>query len=313
MSLQTKAIVTSGVLALAMTLSVGAVDAAPEGKISEVQEQEGGSASVLVELGKGDGVRAGQTVEIRRGGRTIGYGSVVKVFKALSVVSVGTVIPGSGELKAGDSVRFLDSGFAPGGKKDSAAPRGPKPGPASRPVAPMPTGKVASVRDGVVVLDFGSKAGLRVGDAIVLRNAAGDEVGRLSVELVGPTSAGGLLVSGKATKGLKAVSLGGRVPARGEIDFVALDFLGVVANLEHPTPHRAACHVGVPVRRIIPGSPAEKAGIGKGDRLISVDGIVVRDISSVRERVQARESRRVRVILLRGDRVVAVDVDFEVE
>jgi membrane-associated protease RseP (regulator of RpoE activity) len=307
-NLQSIATQATAVLVLALGLAPSLAFAEPEGKISEIQEQAGGSTSVLVQLGKDGGIRVGQTVEVRRGGRTVGYGSVVKVFKALSVVSVGTVIPGSGELQAGDSVVFLDSGFARTSGPTARVPKGTPP-----PVAAMPSGKVASVRDGVILLDFGSKAGLRVGDVIVLRSPEGDEVGKISVELVGPKSAGGLLTSGKATVGNAAVSIGRATPARGAIDFVALDFLGVVANLEHPTPHRAACHVGVPVRRIIAGSPAEKAGIGKGDRLISVDGIVVRDIAAVRERVQARDSRRVRVVLLRGDRIVAVDVDFETE
>ncbi len=84
----------------------------------------------------------------------------------------------------------------------------------------------------------------------------------------------------------------------------------LIADIEHPSPHRSACHVGVPVRRVLRGSPAEKSGIGRGDRILSVDGIVVRDIASVRKRIQARASARVRVLILRGDRLVQIDVDF---
>lgn len=295
-------------LSAAVLGAVGVACAAPpqSGTIKEIQKETESGPSVLVQLGSGSGIRVGQTVEVQRDGRAIGYGSVVKVFKDLSVVSVGTIVTGSGALRVGDKVVFLDSGFTPSKlrrAKPATAERGPEPARAPD----EPRGKVVGVRGRVVLFDFGRSAGLRVGHEVALRDASG-QVGVASVEMVAEQSAGGMLQEGKARVGLEAISLGR--PAANSIDFVALDFLGVVANLEHRTPHRAACHVGVPVRRVLPGSPAQKAGIAKGDRLISVGGAVVRDIRGVQERIQARRADSVRVMLIRGDLVLTADVDF---
>lgn len=297
--------------ALAVVLATTATAlAALEGKITEVETQQKGPPSVIVNQGSSVGIRVGQTVEVRRDGKAIGYGSVVKVFMDLSVATVGTVVSGTGSLRAGDAVVFHDSGFNrgtdPAPTKVDPPPSQPRP----REGTTTSKGKVVNVRDGVVLVDFGRSEGLSVGHVVSLRDGAGNEVGRIDVELVGQHSAGGLLVSGSAKNGLEAVSMGRLPGSDGGIDFVALDFLGMVANLEHPTPHRSACHVGVPVRRVLPGSPAERGGLTRGDRVISIDGIVVRDIAGVRDRIQARSSERVRLVLIRGDRIVTLDVDF---
>jgi hypothetical protein len=277
-----------------------------EARVTEVREaQKGLGTSILINLGSSSGIRLGQTVEVRRDGKTIGYGSVDKVFSRLAVATIGTVVGGSGPLRAGDQVVFLDSGFRQAANRP--APR-TSARPTSRPSAPA-RGQVVSVREGVVLVDFGRDAGLEVGHMVAILDAEGREIGRVAIELVGPKTGGGLLTSGEAQVGCGATTVG-RAPGRESIDFVALDFLGVVADLEHPTPHRAPCHVGVPVRRVLAGSPALRAGIGRGDRVIAVDGIVVRDVAGIRKRIQARESDRVRVLVIRGDRLVTVDVDF---
>lgn len=284
-------------------------DAGPSGeaKITEVRKGEDG-ASVLIDLGSKRKVKPGQSLEVRRQGKTIAYGSVDRVFSNIAVATVSTIVEGSGPLKKGDRVRFLSSGYKQGKTKP----------PTTRKVKPsdkqkLPRGKVLSVTDGIVLVNFGRNRGLEVGHLILLRDReTRNEVGRLAVELAGEKSGGGLLVSGQARVGLEAIVIGKVKSKAGKsgINFVELDFLGAVADLEHPTPHRAPCHIGVPVRRVLSRSPAQRSGIGKGDRIIAVDGIVVRTIAAVRQRIQARSNDRVRVLVIRGDRVVQVDVDF---
>jgi membrane-associated protease RseP (regulator of RpoE activity) len=234
----------------------------------------------------------------------------VDVADGSCLVSVGTLVGRVQAPSPGDVVVFLDAGFTPGARP---APRPAQPPKPSRRADPpeRPTGRVASVRDGLVLLDIGSKSGLSVGHRVAIYDAKGRQVARMRIGLIGPNSAGGFLETGNAEKGLRARSLG--PGTKDAIDFVALDFLGVVADLEHPKPHRAPCHVGVPVRRVLPGSPAQKAGLGRGDRVIAVDGTVVRDIASVRSRIEAREGDVVRVAAIRGDRLLLVDVDFRRE
>lgn len=269
-------------------------------------------------------VEVGQTVEVRRGERTVGYGAVESVgASGHAVALIGTVVPDAAPLQAGDEVVLL-GGFRRGARAKTTPGSGsPRPEPAAREPGPdaakeparapaprerRPSGRVLSVARDVVLLDFGREDGLAKGDTVSLRE--GDrEVGTLTVDLLGAHTAGGTLASGEAIVGLRALSLG-PAPAQPELDFVALDFLGVVADPEHPTPHRAACHVGVPVRRVMRGSPAERAGIGVGDRVIAVDGRVVRDAAEIRQRAEARTSDEVRVLVLRGDRLITLSVAF---
>ena len=59
----------------------------------EVQDgAQAGPASGIVDLGSKAGVRVGQTVEIRRSEKVVGYGSVLKVFKEQSVATIGTIV-----------------------------------------------------------------------------------------------------------------------------------------------------------------------------------------------------------------------------
>lgn len=283
-------------------------------RITEVNQADGGGVTVLVELPDGAQARPGQTIEVRREGKPIGYGSVERVFSRVAVASIGTLVRGAAPLKAGDAVVLHDSGFTPqplpGAEPVAPAPSGDEPH--TQPAPPALKAKVVEVRDGVVLVDIGRGQGLEVGHELALKSN-GIEVGRVVIELVGATSGGGLLTSGEAREGMDAVVVG-RVSHEtvdeGEIDFIALDFLGVVANLEHRTPHRAPCHIGVPIRKILPGSPARAAGLNRGDRIIAVGGIIVRDIAAVRDRITARTSDLVRVSFIRGDRLMHVDVDF---
>lgn len=291
-------------LAVVVALVLGAPTAFAQertGKITDVRQAEVGT-TILVDQGTDDGVGPGQTIEVRRDGKVIGYGSVDNVFKDLAVCSVGTIVTGASPLKVGDDVAFRGQGFT----RPGAAPPPPPPDPA----AALPKGKILSARDGVVLLEFGEgEPPAEVGMELSIQGADGAERGRIVLELVNGRTAAGGLVSGEAKADDRAVVIG-RARQDGAIDYVALSFLGVVADLEHPTPHRAPCHVGVPVRRVMPASPAQRAGIGRGDRVMAVDGIVVREVSAIRERIEARTGDRVSVVLLRGDRVMSVDVIF---
>jgi hypothetical protein len=293
-------------VAVVAALLVGALPAFAQervGKVTDVRQAEVGT-TVLVDQGTDEGVAQGQTIEVRRDGKVIGYGSVDTVFKDLAVCSVGTIVTGASPLKVGDDVAFRGQGFT---RPGATAPAPATPDPAA---VALPKGKILSARDGVVLLEFGvGEPQAEVGMEVSVLGADGAERGRLVLELVnGRTAAGGLL-SGEAKADDQAAVVS-RARNEGPIDYVALSFLGVVADLEHPTPHRAPCHVGVPVRRVMPASPAQRAGIGRGDRVMAVDGIVVRDVSAIRERIEARQGDRVAVVLLRGDRVLSVDVIF---
>ncbi len=297
----------AGALALAAVVVTPAAAQERVGRITEVRqaEGEGYGSTILVDVGSQGGVAPGQTIEVRRDGKVIGYGSVETAFSDMAVANVGTIVTGASPLRAGDEVVFSGAGFQ---RPDVAAPPPPPPDPAA---TGLPRGQVLSAHDGLVLIEFPEGQGpAEVGMEVSVQAADGKERGRLVLELVNARTAGGLLVSGEAARGDVARVVARASRAEGPIDYVAFSFLGVVADLEHPTPHRAPCHVGVPVRRVMPGSPAQHAGIGRGDRVIAVDGIVVRDIGAIRERIEARGADRVQVALIRGDRVLTVDVVF---
>jgi hypothetical protein len=262
-------------------------------KVVDVRQVEGFGTSVLIDVGASAGVAVGLTVEVRRDGKAVGYGSIDTVFADVAVATIGTVVQGGGPLKTGDDVIVRGTGF-----------RRPDP-PAAEP--PAGKGKVASVRDALVLLDLEAGNTIEVGSEMIVVGADGHERGRISMELVHGTTAGGMLISGSAQAGDQVLA---SRRARGPIDYVALSFLGVVADLEHPAPHRSPCHIGVPVRRVMPQSPAQRGGIGPGDRVVAIDGIVVRDPGAIRDRIEARDRERVKVTLLRGDRLVDVEVVF---
>ncbi len=291
-------------------LVVGALPAAAQqervGRVTEVRlaEGEGYGSTILVDVGSQGGIAPGQTIEVRRDGKVIGYGSVETAFSDVAVATVGTVVTGASPLRPGDQVVFTGGGF----QRPEVAPPPPPPDPTA---SGLPLGKVVSGHDGLVLIEFPVGQTAEVGMEVSVQAADGKERGRLVLELVNAQTAGGLLLSGEASPGDVARVVSRATRAEGPIDYVALSFLGVVADLEHPTPHRAPCHVGVPVRRVMPGSPAQQAGIGRGDRVIAIDGIVVRDIAMIRERIEARQGNRVQVGLIRGDRVLTVDVVFK--
>lgn len=297
---------TACVVALCL---VGALPAIAEdriGRITEVREapSEDYGTTILVDVGSNGGVGPGQTVEVRRAGKIIGYGSVDNAFSDVAVATVGTIVTGASPLLPGDEVVFRGASF-----QRPSAPVAPPQQPPSADA--LPKGRVVSARESVVMIELAEgEPAAEVGMEVSIKSAEGQERGRLVLELVNGRTAAGELVSGEAAAGDAAVAVARAGRGPDGIDYVALSFLGVVTDLEHPTPHRAPCHVGVPVRRVMPGSPAQRAGIGRGDRVIAVDGVVVRDVGAIRERIETRDGNRVQVTLIRADRILTMEVVF---
>jgi membrane-associated protease RseP (regulator of RpoE activity) len=64
---------------------------------------------------------------------------------------------------------------------------------------------------------------------------------------------------------------------------------------------------GAPVMNTFPGSPADDAGIGSGDRITAVDGTAVANASDLETELAAVDGRTVDVTLNDGDRTVTVE------
>lgn len=298
-------VLKQGLIALALACAPlawapAAVRAADPPRIVEIKAENGAEITVLIDRGSEGGVAEGQTIEVVRDGQTIGYGTVSVAFSDVAIATVGTVVTGASPLRKGDQITLQGKGAFP------AVPGQPPP------EAGRPKGRVLGVREGVIVLDFGSEAGAAVGHEVSIRREDGVEVGRGTIQVVDGSTSVVVILSGAAKQGEFAQSLGpsARTRPEGGIDFVALSFLGVVADLEHSTPHRAPCHLGVPVRRVLPDSPAERAGITTGDRVLAVDGGVVRDVAGIRERVESRKTPSVKIVVVRNDRLITAEVAF---
>lgn len=263
------------------------------GRVTDVTPAKGkAGVTILVRLPQDRKVQEGQSAEVVRGPKSvpIGYGVVKKIFKEIATVEIGTLIDPKVLPLKDDGVRFLD-GFKRG---------------TSRRVKGLPKGKVASSHGGLVLLDFGRRAGLKPGHEILLRDPKTRiEQGRIEVELLRERSASGILLSGRAVVGAEALVIGFVKPKPG-VDFVELNLLGVVAAQQD----RRRGVLGVLVQRVLPRSPASKAGVLRSDRIIAIDDKVVRDIVAVRERIQARAKDRVEVLLIRADRVLRYTIDF---
>ncbi|HEX6245285.1 MAG TPA: PDZ domain-containing protein [Polyangiales bacterium] len=67
---------------------------------------------------------------------------------------------------------------------------------------------------------------------------------------------------------------------------------------------------GIPVWFCFPGSPAERAGVREGDRLLAVNGMRMGDVFDY---VTARglDSRRINLTLLRGNSVHDLTVELD--
>ncbi len=82
-------------------------------------------------------------------------------------------------------------------------------------------------------------------------------------------------------------------------------FLGIRLLRERAT----ADSVGIVVRGVVPGSPAEKAGIRQGDRILAIDGQYVHTSDEVTEHIRAmRPGEGVDLTLARGDQIQPVHI-----
>lgn len=122
-------------------------------------------------------------------------------------------------------------------------------------------------------------------------------VGMSAFERVGPDDAGRTFHEQAAWK--RAIVLGAGsathfVVAAGLV-FVALAFVG-------------APGVSSTVERVVPGSPADAAGLRTGDRIVAIDGQPTDDFDAVREAVEARGGQTVTVTVERGGAVLELAV-----
>lgn len=67
---------------------------------------------------------------------------------------------------------------------------------------------------------------------------------------------------------------------------------------------------GIPVRFCFPGSPAERAGVREGDRLLIVNGIRMGSIMDFVE-ARARDAKRISLTLIRGNAIHDMVFDFD--
>ena len=69
--------------------------------------------------------------------------------------------------------------------------------------------------------------------------------------------------------------------------------------------------VGVVVEQVVPGSPAEKAGLQKHDVLVSIDGEPITDWNTLRQTIASREDKPIKLKLMRLAKEVTVSVTPE--
>jgi hypothetical protein len=287
--------------------------------IAEVdRDAETGEVHLLLNVGREAGLERGDGISIEREGKPVARATVFASYADMAIATVDTGT-GAGTVARGDWVRATSKG-----KKEPRAPEGPM--------------KVL-VTGGGLAVDAGADRGLRAGqEAIVIRE--GRPIGRVKVESVTRLGATIRLVEGEATSGdtLELAAAEHERPAsppkggpaaepdlsheelrrleresetpRG-MDFVSTSFLGVVAELEHPiTANLAPCHIGVLVRRVVAGSPAEKAQIRPGDRVIAIDDRIVRTPVEIHRGVKRRSGDFIKVTIARDDTLQTLSADF---
>jgi hypothetical protein len=282
--------------------------------VTEVDvDAETGETHLLLSAGRDGGVDRGDVVEVERDGKKLAQATVVSSYADMAVANVAK--DAVGRVARGDWVKVK-----PKGKRAAR--------PADGPI------QVTGVGEGTITVSAGTARGLRKGqEATLLRD--GKPIGRVRVETVendkativivegdsAPAVGDGLTVTPAAHEGHEAAPKGDLT--RDEIrrlekaaeknpkyDFVGTGFLGVVAEIEHPTPVAASCHVGVLVRRIVQGSPAETAKIRAGDRVIAIDDRVVRTPAEIHRGIKRRTADVVRVTIVRDDVLHVVNADF---
>ncbi|HRE26090.1 MAG TPA: M50 family metallopeptidase, partial [Anaerolineales bacterium] len=64
----------------------------------------------------------------------------------------------------------------------------------------------------------------------------------------------------------------------------------------------------VSLSQVVPGSPAEAAGLLPGDVLVSVDGLPIASTSDLLEQVSANRGRDITLVVMRAEQEVVVSV-----
>lgn len=282
--------------------------------ITEIErDQDSGDVRVLLNVGREAGLERGDLLDIEREGKVVGKG---KVYSSYADMSIATISEGQKEIARGDWVRAKAKAKRP---------------PAAADEDPL---KVVAGQNGYQV-NAGLERGIREGqEGTVTRD--GKPVGKVRLHLVGDKTSTLKVIEGEIAAGDKVDVRppahdhpGGKQPDGTDlsneelrrierevastpkgVDFVAVGFLGVVAELEHPNNYLAPCHIGVLVKRIAPGSPAERAQIRAGDRVIAVDDRLVRTPVEIHRAMKRRSGDYVKVTIARDDTMQTVSADF---
>jgi hypothetical protein len=284
--------------------------------ISEVdRDPDSGEVRVLLNVGREAGLERGDLLTVEREGRTI---AKAKVWSSYADMAIAQVTEGQKDVARGDWVRAKPRMKLVSGSTDED------------PLRVVAAGTALRVQGGL-------ECGLREGqEATVTRE--GKPVGKVKLTAVGDKTSTLVVLEGDCAAGDKVDvrpaehERGGRgsdpleptltrdelrrmereaaEPPKG-LDFVATDFLGVVAEIEHPgVVFLAPCHYGVLVKRIIVGSPGDKAGIRPGDRVIAIDDRVVRTAREIFRGIKRRPGDYVKVTIARDDMLQTVTADF---
>jgi S1-C subfamily serine protease len=180
-----------------------------------------------------------------------------------------------------------------------------------------PHGFAGSVTAGVVsALGRALPSGGRIVENVIQTDAA-----------LNPGNSGGALVDSRArlvgvNTALAGVGLGLAVPVNPTtLELVATliregrvvrAYLGVVGGTRPLAPRRVDAlgqQRGIGVNEVAEGSPAERAGLRPTDTILTVDGAPVEDVGELQRRMTAAAiGRTLHLRVLRGDRVVEVDV-----
>ncbi|HZU97527.1 MAG TPA: PDZ domain-containing protein [Planctomycetota bacterium] len=298
-----------GALALLAPVAAQEQPSSPGVWITEVdRDADSGETRVLLNVGRDAGLERGDVVAIERAGREI---AKAKIYAAYSDMSVATITENPAAVARGDWVKARSK------KADPAAE--------ATPIV------VEAQGDGWKI-SAGLERGLREGqEATVIRD--GKPVGTVKLAQVTDKSAALKVTEGEVAAGDKLAvipiahmegkgresdltreelrKLEQAVEASGELDFANLGFLGVVGVLEHPMPVAPApCHIGVLVKRVIKGSPAEAAKIRPGDRVIAIDERVVRTPVEIVHGVKRRSGDTIKVTIMREDVLLVVTAEF---
>ena len=96
-----------------------------------------------------------------------------------------------------------------------------------------------------------------------------------------------------------------------EKGYAAKPYIGVYAETVTPNSGYSA-NSGIGIHDIIPGSPAERVDIRKGDVIIKIDGKYVTDIAELKSNIaRAGIGGKLELTILRDGKELTIEVDVE--